>query len=128
MLALMAEAGNDKVGVSERKVWSRRNVLLAIFIAIILTLGAVSIFGYDHSGTPYKQTTSTSQNPLCAITAEGTGTYVTVTSDSGQPLQGVQVSGIRVTDVETQTCSQDIGTLVTNSTGSVLLSPNMASY
>jgi hypothetical protein len=58
----------------------------------------------------------------------GSGFYVTVLSDAGQPIQGAQVSGTRVTDLGTATCQQDIGTYVTNSTGSVLITPNIGSY
>jgi hypothetical protein len=71
-------------------------------------------------------TTSTSTE--CTISAEGTGFYVAVLSDSGQAVQGAQVTGTRVTEVGSSACQQDIGTYVTNSTGSVLITPNIGSY
>jgi len=72
--------------------------------------------------------TMTSTSIECTITAEGTGTFVTVLSDGGQPIQGAQVSGERVTEVNGATCEETIGTFLTNSTGSVLITPNIGSY
>lgn len=80
-------------------------------------------FTVNPSGTTVTASTSTE----CTISAEGTGFYVTVLSDSGQPVQGAQVTGTRV-GVGGSTCQQDIGTYVTNSTGSVLITPNIGSY
>jgi hypothetical protein len=67
-------------------------------------------------------TTATTASTECTISGEGTGFYLTVLSDSGQPIQGARVTGT------SSPCLQDIGTYVTNSTGSVLITPNIASY
>lgn len=71
---------------------------------------------------------TSSTNSTCIVSAEGSGFYVTVLSDTGQPIQGVQVSGTRVTQTNGGTCQQNIGTYLTNSTGSVLITPNIGSY
>jgi hypothetical protein len=73
-------------------------------------------------------TRSTTTSIDCVVSAEGSGFYVTVLSDTGQPIQGVQVSGSRVTQTNGGTCQQNIGTYLTNSTGSVLITPNIGSY
>ena len=73
-------------------------------------------------------TMSTTTSITCIVSAEGSGFYVTVLSDTGQPIQGVQVSGSRVTQTNGGTCQQNIGTYLTNSTGSVLITPNIGSY
>jgi hypothetical protein len=67
-----------------------------------------------------------SPSSSCTITAEGTGFYVTVTSDTGQSIQGAQVSGTRI--MYEGICEERIGVLRTNSSGSVLIAPNMGSY
>jgi predicted extracellular nuclease len=64
----------------------------------------------------------------CIVSAEGTGFYVTVLSDSGQPIEGAQVSAVRVTSTSGGTCTQTVSSLLTNSTGSVLITPNIGSY
>jgi len=73
-------------------------------------------------------TSSTVTSIACTISAEGTGFYVTVLSDTGQPVSGAQVSGARVTGTNGGTCSQTLSTLLTNSTGSVLITPNIGNY
>jgi hypothetical protein len=72
--------------------------------------------------------TTTSTSLSCTISAEGSGTYVTVESDTGQPIQGVQVSGIIATDLNGETCRQNIGIFLTNSTGTALITQTMGSY
>ena len=67
-------------------------------------------------------TGTTSTWTECTISAEGSGFYVTVLPDSGQGIQGAQVTGT------SSPCQQDIGAYVTNSTGSVLITPDIASY
>jgi hypothetical protein len=73
-------------------------------------------------------TSSAVTSIACTISAEGTGFYVTVLSDTGQPIRGAQVSGERVTGTNGGTCSQTLSILLTNSTGSVLITPNIGSY
>jgi len=74
--------------------------------------------------------TTTSTSITCSISGSGTGSYVTVESDAGQPIQGVQVSGVVVTLITNGgTCpQQNIGIFLTNSTGSVLITSNTGSY
>jgi hypothetical protein len=74
--------------------------------------------------------TTTSTSITCSISGSGTGSYVTVESDAGQPIQGVQVSGIVVTLISNGgPCpKQNIGIFVTNSTGSVLIASDTGSY
>jgi hypothetical protein len=83
-------------------------------------------FNACRSAVTTTQTATTSVD--CVISSEGSGFYVTVQSDAGQPIQGVQVSGSRVTQTNGGTCQQNIGTYLTNSTGSVLITPNIGSY
>jgi|SRR5579862_2887882 len=81
--------------------------------------------------TPISTTsTTTSTSITCSISGSGTGSYVTVESDSGQPIQDVQVSGIVVTQISNGgTCpQQNIGIFLTNSTGSVLITSDTGSY
>ncbi len=59
---------------------------------------------------------------------QGTGLYVTVLSDAGQPIQGVQVGGTMVGQMNGGMCYYGIGPYTTNSTGSVLITPNIGSY
>ena len=73
------------------------------------------------------QTTS-STSFSCTISAEGSGTYVKVESDTGLPIQGVQVSGVIATDLNGETCRQNIGIFLTNSTGTALITQTMGSY
>jgi hypothetical protein len=75
-------------------------------------------FTVNPSGTTVTASTSTE----CTISSEGSGFYVTVLTDAGQPIQGAQVTGT------SSPCQQDIGTYVTNSTGSVLITPDIGSY
>jgi hypothetical protein len=76
------------------------------------------------TGTAITQTST-----YCTISAEGTGFYVTVETDSGLPVVGAQVSGSRVTDYGNGgTCEQSIGSQYTNSSGMVLITDNMGSY
>lgn len=85
-----------------------------------LTIGTTSL------GTT--TTGSTQTSATCTISAEGSGFYLTVTSDANEPIQGAQVSGTRVTVTNYGTCEQSIGTYRTNSTGSVLITPSIGSY
>ena len=89
-----------------------------------LTLCHTTSTTYEGAPTNSSSTTTTQ----CTITAEGSGFYLTVLSDSGQPIQGARVTGTRVTEVDSGTCQQAIGTYSTNSTGSVLITPNIGSY
>ena len=73
-------------------------------------------------------TSTTTTSIQCTVSGAGTGLYVTVLSDSGQRIQGAQVTGTVVTEIDSSTCQQDIGTYVTNSTGSVLITQNAGSY
>ena len=74
-------------------------------------------------------TTATSSTAVCSISAAGTGSYVIVESDGGQPLQGIQVSGTIVTQFANgETCQQDIGIFQTNSTGTALITQTSGNY
>lgn len=95
----------------------QRTIVTMIGIAVLIVAAAV-----------YVAATSLSSNSTCVITAEGTGFYVTVLSDTGQPIQGAQVSGVRVTETNGGACTQTISTFLTNSTGSVLITPNIGSH
>jgi hypothetical protein len=73
--------------------------------------------------------TATSTSISCTISSEGTGFYVTVVTDTGQPIQGVQVSGTLVTQITNGgSCQRNIDIYLTNSTGSVLITGNTGSY
>ncbi len=73
--------------------------------------------------------TTTSTSVVCSISAAGTGSYVTVESDAGQPLQGIQVSGTIVTQISNEgNCQQNIGIFQTNSTGTALITQTSGSY
>ena len=86
------------------------------------------VFSNSTETSSLATSTSSATSATCVISAEGTGFYVTVLSDSGQPVQGVQVSGIRVTETNEGICTQTVGAYLTNSTGSVLITPNIGSY
>jgi hypothetical protein len=60
--------------------------------------------------------------------AEGTGLYVTVLSDTGQPIQGANVSGSMTGVVRGSRCNLSTSGRDTNSTGSVLIAPDIGSY
>jgi hypothetical protein len=65
---------------------NRKDALLATFIALSLTLGAISIFEYNQSTSPYKQTT-------CTITGQPGPFLLRVVSDSYQtPIIGAAVN------------------------------------
>jgi hypothetical protein len=84
--------------------------------------GQAAILHFTVAPSGSTTTTTTSTSTECSISGEGTGFYVTVLSDSGQAVQGAQVTGT------SSPCQQDIGTYVTNSTGSVLITPSIGSY
>jgi hypothetical protein len=76
------------------------------------------------TGTEITQTSTD-----CTISAEGTGFFVTVETDSGLPVAGAQVSGSRITEYGSGSmCEQSIGSQFTNSSGTVLITNNMGSY
>lgn len=95
-------------------------------MSIYFTPGVFTNSTGASSSTNFTALTTTSMT--CSITAEGSGFYLTVLSDSGQSIQGAQVSGIRITETNEGTCTQAIGGFLTNSTGSVLITPNIGSY
>ena len=90
--------------------------VIIIGIVTFSTIGILVATGEFNSGNS------------CLVSAEGSGFYVTVISDSGHPVQGAKVSSTRMTVVNFASCKQKIGTLETNSTGSVLITPNIGSY
>ncbi len=72
---------------------------------------------------------TTSSTMVCSVSAAGTGLYVTVESDGGQPISGVQVSGTAVIEFANGgNCQQDNGLFSTNSTGSILFGADAGSY
>jgi len=76
----------------------------------------------------YAYTQNTQTGTECTVSAEGTGFYVTVLTDSGGPVVGAQVSGSRITEIGAGTCEQNLGTWYTNSSGTVSISNNIGSY
>jgi len=74
-------------------------------------------------------TTSFSTSIACTVSAAGTGLYVTVESDDGHPISGIQVWGTAVIDFSNgESCEQDDGSLTTNSTGSIVFGADTGSY
>jgi hypothetical protein len=72
---------------------------------------------------------STSSSIVCSVSAAGTGLYVTVESNGGQPISGVRVSGTSVIEIANGgSCRQENGSFTTNSTGSVLFPADTGSY
>jgi len=75
---------------------NRKDALLATFIALTLTLGAISIFEYSQSTNPHKQTTSSqssSESTACIITGQPGPFFLRVVSDSYQtPIYGAVVN------------------------------------
>ncbi len=98
-------------------------IIAAIFAAAIPIMLLTANLRVGHGPLITTVTSAT-----CIISAEGTGFYVTALSDAAQPIQGAQVAGIRVTEVNGNTCNRTLGTLLTNSTGSVLITPSIGSY
>ena len=92
----MAEPRNDGDGVDERRGWSRRNTLLAVFIALVLTLAVISVIEYNQLETSRKQnlsTQSSSESTTCFVTGQPGPFYLRVVSDSDQtPITGAVVN------------------------------------
>jgi hypothetical protein len=106
----------------------------ALFVVIVAIVGVVGIVTFKSQSNIFSSsspltTQSTQASTSCSVSAEGTGLYVTVTSDAGQRIPGAQVSGMRVTVINGETCEQEkVGTFLTNSSGTVLITPNIGSY
>jgi hypothetical protein len=107
-------SADNSSAASPKRPMNWPSIAAVIFIAL-------AISGYlVYANTPANQT-----GTRCTISAEGTGFYVTVLTDSGAPVVGAQVSGSRFTD---GTCVQNIGTQYTNSSGTVSITDNVGSY
>jgi len=99
---------------------SRNLRFITIVVIVLLALSGFLVYAYT-------QTTLTGTE--CTVSAEGTGFYVTVETDSGLPVAGAQVSGSRITEYGSgNMCEQSIGSQPTNSSGTVLITDNMGSY
>lgn len=101
---------------------------LAIAALIVVGLVLVASLGVYLSGIVKITGGNSTAETTCTISAEGTGFYVTVLSDSGQPIQNAKVTGNRFAEIDGGSCHESIGTYSTNSTGSVLITPNIGSY
>jgi len=98
---------------------SRNPRFITIVVIVVLVLSGFLVYAYA-------QTIQTGTE--CTVSAEGTGFYVTVLTDSGSPVVGAQVSGSRITEIGAETCDQSVGTQYTNSSGTVSISYNIGSY
>jgi hypothetical protein len=103
-------------------------------VIVIIALAVVGFLVYaDTQITPKAGPSNgngiTQTSTYCTISAEGSGFYVTVETDSGLPVAGAQVSGSRITKYGSgATCEQSIGSQYTNASGTVLITDNMGSY
>jgi hypothetical protein len=111
---------------------SKKWRFIAVLIVIPLALLAFLIYADTQvtpTASPGIRNGITQTSTYCTISAEGTGFYVTVVTDSGLPVAGAQVSGSRVTEYGSgATCEQSIGSQYTNASGTVLITDNMGSY
>jgi hypothetical protein len=123
-------SAGDSSPESPKKSMNWPSIAAVIFIALALL---VFLIYADTQVTPTSSPGSgkgiTETSTYCTISAEGTGFYVTVVTDTGSPVAGAQVSGSRITEYGSGgTCEQSIGSKYTNSSGTVLITDNMGSY
>jgi hypothetical protein len=99
-------------------------------IASTITVSSISTLTQIETTSVISPTLiSTSSSIACTVSAAGTGLYVTLESDSGQPLSGVQVSGTAVIDFSNgESCQEYSSSLATNTTGSVVFGADTGSY
>ena len=113
--------------------------LLALAVILGGGIGYFAVYSGQHTTTVVSTitvTTSVQKTDIaltqtstdCTVSAEGSGFFVTVETDSGSPVAGAQVSGSRVTEYGGGTCEQSIGSQYTNASGTVLITDNMGSY
>jgi len=111
---------------------SRKRRYIAIVIVIPLVLLAFLVYADTQvapTPSPGIRNGITQTSTYCTVSAEGSGFFVTVETDSGLPVAGAQVSGSRVTEYGSgSTCEQSIGSQYTNESGTVLITNNMGSY
>jgi len=100
-----------------KKERNKRTVTIVVVIVLAL-------FGFLF----YAYTRTIQTGTECTVSAEGTGFYLTVVTDSGSPVVGAQVSGSRITEIGAGTCEQNIGVQYTNSNGTVSITDNIGSY
>jgi hypothetical protein len=115
---------------SPKKSRRWRSIAVVIIIALVVLGFLVYIDSkFPPNASPSNANEITQTSAQCTISAEGTGFYVTVVTDSGLPVAGAQVSGSRVTEYGSGgTCEQSIGSQYTNSSGTVLITNDMGSY
>jgi len=106
-----------------------RTLLLMVLTAAVVAMLAGGFLDYSMKGSEQGAGSTTDTSTSCTVSAEASGFFVTVETDSGLPVAGAQVSGTRVTEYGGgSTCEQSIGSQLTNASGMVLITDNMGSY
>jgi len=118
-----------KIETTTQKIVSTNTETQSTTIASTIVVTTNVTQTQKESSSSRLSTSTTSSSIICSVSASGTGLYVTVESDNGQSISGVQVSGTGVIDFTNGgSCLQDNGSLTTNSTGSVVFGANTGSY
>jgi len=106
-----------------------RTLLLMVLTSAVVAMLAGGFLDYSIRGSEQGPGSTSNTNTSCIVSAEASGFFVTVETDSGLLVAGAQVSGFRVTEYGGgSTCERSIGTQHTNASGMVLITDNMGSY